>query len=112
MTPSYSSGSSQQALLEEVLENYMQRLDRGEVVDREQLLANHPELIDELRSYFAGSDEVDRLARPARREPPKSSHSSTLSGTSDPEGGPSANKEVRRVGDYELLELIGQGGMG
>ena len=36
----------------------MQCLDRGEAVDREQLLDRHPELADELRSYFAGSDEV------------------------------------------------------
>jgi WD40 repeat protein/tRNA A-37 threonylcarbamoyl transferase component Bud32 len=112
MTPSYPSDSSQQGLLEEVLEDYMQRLDRGEVVDREQFLARHPELIDELRSYFAGSDEVERLAQPARREPPALPRSPILSETPCLEGTSSANREFRRVGDYELLEQIGQGGMG
>jgi WD40 repeat protein/tRNA A-37 threonylcarbamoyl transferase component Bud32 len=112
MTPSYPSDSSQQGLLEEVLEDYMQRLDRGEVVDREQFLAKHPELSDELRSYFAGTDEVERLARPARRESPALSHSPTLPETPSLEGTPSAHGAVRRVGDYELLEQIGQGGMG
>src|SRR5262249_39123589 len=95
MTPSYPSNSSQQGLLEEVLEDYMQRLDRGEAVDREQLLARHPELTDELRSYFAGSDEVERLARPAQREPPVSSPFPALPETPSLEGTPSANSEAR-----------------
>jgi WD40 repeat protein/tRNA A-37 threonylcarbamoyl transferase component Bud32 len=112
MTPSYPSDSSRQGLLEEVLEDYMQRLDRGEVVDREQFLARHPELSDELRSYFAGSDEVERLARPARRELPALSPSPTPPETPGLEETTSAHGGVRRVGDYELLEQIGQGGMG
>src|SRR5262249_17348288 len=106
------SDSSQQGLLEEVLEDYMQRLDRGEVVDREQFLARHPELIDELRSYFAGSDELERLARPTPREPPAVSPYPTLPERPGLAGASSVDGGVRRVGDYELLEQIGQGGMG
>src|SRR5260370_42603418 len=66
MTPSRHPDSSREGLLEEVLRQYMQCLDRGEVVDREQFLARHPELAEELRSYFAGCDEVERLGRQAR----------------------------------------------
>src|SRR5438034_2500532 len=65
MTPSWPRDPSLQGRLEEVLREYMQRLDRGEAVDREQLLARHPELADGLRSYFADSDEVERLGRRA-----------------------------------------------
>jgi WD40 repeat protein/tRNA A-37 threonylcarbamoyl transferase component Bud32 len=101
-----------QALLEEVLGDYMQRLDRGESVEREQLLARHPELADELRSYFTVADEVERLGRPciaAERagQPP-----------TEPLLLPAAERAAaragrpRRVGDYELLEQIGEGGMG
>jgi WD40 repeat protein/tRNA A-37 threonylcarbamoyl transferase component Bud32 len=119
MTPSYSTDSLRQDLLEEVLEEYMRRLDRGEVVDRDQFLAQHPELVEELRSYFAGTDEVERLHRqdlpvgaasraaldgPARLAGPtcKSDTGEFLPG----------NGEGRRVGEYELLEQIGYGGMG
>src|SRR5947209_6437569 len=65
MTLSFPPGS-----LEEVLGEYLQRLDGGEAVDREQLLARHPDLADELRSYFAGADEVERLTRPSGGGPP------------------------------------------
>ena len=76
MTPSRPPDSSRQGRLEEVLEEYMQCLDRGEAVDREQLLARHPELVEELRSYFAGSDDdsgwtfgrVDECATVKRRQ--------------------------------------------
>jgi hypothetical protein len=47
--------------LDEVLARYMQRVDRGEMVDRERLLAEHPDLADELRAYFQASDEVEDL---------------------------------------------------
>jgi eukaryotic-like serine/threonine-protein kinase len=118
MTPSYPPGASRQGLLEEVLGEYMQRLDRGEGVDRDELLARHPELAEELRSYFAGCDEVERLGRltspgPQQRgETPALSPPRALPQTCGLEGAVPAGREVRHVGDYELLEQIGQGGMG
>ena len=109
MTPSYSTDSLRQARLEEALEEYMRRLDRGETVDRDQFLAQHPELADELRSYFAGSDEVERLYRQAGRETPMLPLSRGLPETSEL---PLGSVEGRRIGEYELLEQIGCGGMG
>src|SRR5437899_12029521 len=112
MTPSRPPDSSRPGLLEEVLEEYMQCLDRGEAVDREELLARQPELAEELRSYFAGSDEVDRLGRQARGGPQTDFLSGARPGPGPPEAGPPAEGRARRVGDYELLEQIGEGGMG
>src|SRR5262245_39598205 len=112
MTPSRPPNSSRKGLLEHVLGEYMHCLDRGEAVDREQLLHRHPELADELRSYFAGSDEVERLRREAGGVPPTDFLSRDQSGPSTAEGGPPVVGKPRRVGDYEVLEQIGEGGMG
>jgi WD40 repeat protein/tRNA A-37 threonylcarbamoyl transferase component Bud32 len=109
MTPPYSTDSLGEALLEGVLEEYMRRLDGGEVVDRDRLLAQHPELADELRSYFAATDEVERLQRLAGRERPESPPSRSLTRTGESLPQSSAG---RCIGEYELLEPIGHGGMG
>jgi WD40 repeat protein/tRNA A-37 threonylcarbamoyl transferase component Bud32 len=102
-----AADSARQGLLEEVLGEYMERLDRGEAVDQEHLLARHPELAEELRSYFAASEEVERLGRQAgggsltEPFPPAAAEEALL-----------ADGTVGRVGDYELLGQIGEGGMG
>jgi WD40 repeat protein/tRNA A-37 threonylcarbamoyl transferase component Bud32 len=98
MTSSRRQGDPENDPLEEVLEDYMRRLDRGEAVDRELLLARHPELAAGLRSYFAASDEVERLNRTESVRWPAPA--------TEGEGPPG------RFGDYEVLEQIGQGGMG
>src|SRR5215207_6690990 len=104
--PTSAPGGARQGLLEEVLGEYMQRLDRGEAVDREQLLAHHPELAAELQSYFAGSDEMAQFGRHLGTEgqtEPLFRADSKEHPTNDRDGW---------FGDYELLEQIGEGGMG
>ena len=44
--------------LDEVLAAYLARIDAGESVDREELVARHPDLADELRSFFAHKDVI------------------------------------------------------
>ncbi len=127
MTQPGPPDSARHGPLEEVLGEYMQRLDRGEVVDREDLLARHPELAEELRSYFVASDEVERLRRQGKEGP-----GAPLTPNPSPPRGEGREEAPRpwgergwgegetqaapgtapRVGDYELLELIGRGGMG
>ena len=84
--------------LGKILAEYFTRLDRGEPVSRDDLLAAHPERAGELRDYFADAALIGRMT-----------------GNESP---PSAIKPAAPVGrpgdfgDYELLEEIGRGGMG
>jgi WD40 repeat protein len=56
------SSSDRQADLDAVLADVMQRLDADEPVDRESLIAAHPELAEELRAHFSDATAVHRLA--------------------------------------------------
>lgn len=80
--------------LDEILAQYLIRTDRGESVDREAFLAAYPECADELRAYFADSDAVVKAFQET-----EASSEQTL--------------ELPLVlGDYQLLDKLGAGGMG
>jgi WD40 repeat protein/tRNA A-37 threonylcarbamoyl transferase component Bud32 len=98
---------ARQTPLEEVLAEYMERLDRGEVVDRGRLLAEHPHLAGELQSYFADSDAVALLWRGEETAPP-----GPVGPAANDNGHAAEGAGGRYVGDYELLEEIARGGMG
>jgi serine/threonine protein kinase len=87
---------TREQLLDEVLADYMKAAQEGRAPSRRTLLERHPDLADELASFFADQDHVDQLAAPLRALAP-----------AEPLPGAGAI-----LGDYELLEEIAQGGMG
>jgi WD40 repeat protein len=93
--------------VDEVLAAYLEAARAGRAPDRDELLARHPELGDELRSFFADHDLVRDMTEPLRL--------GTAAHTPPP-GGDTAvicpDPLPRRFGDYELLEEIARAGMG
>ncbi len=59
------------------LREYLERVDRGEPVDREEFLARHAVIADQLRSFIAAEEEVRKLA--GAETPLDRSHDSTKS---------------------------------
>jgi len=51
--------------LDEVLADYMRRIDRGELVEQQSLMDAYPHLADELRAYFAEAAAVEHFAAAA-----------------------------------------------
>jgi serine/threonine protein kinase len=88
----------------EALADYMQRLDRGEPVDRKAFLAEYADVADELCAYFDDADLVERMAGPRAAD--------TLDSPGTRTAGVPPLGKIRYFGDYELLEEIARGGMG
>jgi serine/threonine-protein kinase len=82
--------------LDDVIAAYVLAAEAGEAPDREELLRLHPDLADDLRAFFADFSRIDRQAAALR---------ALATPAPVPEG-------LRTLGDYELLEEIGRGGMG
>jgi hypothetical protein len=88
--------------VDEVILAYLEAVDAGRPPDRADVLARHPDLAGELRSFFADHDRVHRLARPLR----ETADGDTPTPASSPEPLPPP------VGGYRPLRLLGTGGMG
>src|SRR5262245_65752936 len=80
-----------------VIAAYLEAVDRGERPDRDELLRQHPALADELRSFFATQEGLEKVGQAFQRE------RLTEGGIPD---------TIRYFGDYELLEEIARGGRG
>src|SRR5205823_9647648 len=91
------SEAAAQQHLHEVLVAYIEAVEAGLAPDRERLVADHPDLADYLREFFASHDQVNRLTAALREtaRPPL------------PAAAP-----VGELGDFRLLREVGRGGMG
>jgi eukaryotic-like serine/threonine-protein kinase len=83
--------------LDQVIADLLAAEEAGKPLDRTVVMAQHPELADGLREFFADQDRVNRLARAL------AGHSPTRE---------FVPPKVRYFGNYELLEEIARGGMG
>jgi WD40 repeat protein len=106
--------------LAEVVTAYLKALEAGQVPDPEQWLRRYPELASQLAEFFAGQEQLDRLAAPLRalapappgepKEPPGAARQATPAPGDTAVSAPQSRE--RSFGDYELLEEVARGGMG
>jgi WD40 repeat protein/serine/threonine protein kinase len=96
MDPLHPESSERDRRLDEVITAYLKAIEAGEMPDRQEWLARHPDLAADLAAFLTAQDQVDQLAAPLREPPPA----------------PSPHDTLRYFGDYELLEEIARGGMG
>src|SRR5262249_16257621 len=99
--PTASFRADQRA--DEVLAAYLNAVQAGCAPDRRLLLAHHPDLAPELEAFFADDAVIRDMAEPFRPTP-HTAADDTLP--------PLTQSLPQRFGDYELLEVIGTGGMG
>src|SRR4051812_34032061 len=102
------SEPSREQKLESILHAYLQAADAGQQPDREELVRQHPELVGELREFFADQEKMERFAK-SMHKAQVGEATIGVDGSSDTEN---TLPRIRYFGDYELLEEIARGGMG
>src|SRR5262245_27686023 len=90
--------------LDEVVTAYLEGVAAGEVPDRREWLARHPEFAAELAEFFADQDRLEGLAAPLRQAGQGGGRAG--GGLTDPLLGEG------RLGDFRIVRELGRGGMG
>src|SRR5260370_14648314 len=116
MTGQHDNATERERRLHQILLAYLKAVEQGQRPDRQELLNSHAEFASELAEFFASHDQVDEWAAPlllvgqtvsVATPPPEETPSLGVAGNDS-----QAPARAGTFGDYELLEEIGQGGMG
>jgi hypothetical protein len=115
MSPVSSNRSPREERINAALAEYLEAVEAGRGPDREEFLARHADLADELRTFFADRDRfaqvAGQLVPPALPPAVHPADGPTHALGAAPPAGPAPDR-VRHFGDYVLLEEIARGGMG
>jgi hypothetical protein len=108
MNPSRDGLCERDRQLGEVIVAWRQAAEAGQPLDREQILAEHPELAEDLAAFFEGQDRLEPLAAPLRGLVNGGMALLPGSGTRPGE----ENAEGMTLGDFRIMREVGRGGMG
>lgn len=97
-----SSSDDEQIL--EILDRLTAKVQVGEPVDLASVIADHPDMADEIRSLWATIAVAEQFGLPPLEDDPEESLAQDTEAAETFAG--------KRIGDYELIEEIGRGGMG
>jgi serine/threonine protein kinase/tetratricopeptide (TPR) repeat protein len=89
----------QEERLADVLDRYLRALESDLPLNQDLLVAEHPDLADELRAHFRSLDDLHGIAAGFGAD------SSSISRVRNDQG-------AGRIGDFELVREVGRGGMG
>jgi tRNA A-37 threonylcarbamoyl transferase component Bud32 len=121
MTPSNPGNSPHEDRVNRIIAAYLQSVEQGKPLDRQELLVQHPDLVEELTEFFADRDRFEKVASPLRAAAAGSASGDLpmidLSVAPPPAASsafmpPSVEELAARFPQLEIIELIGKGGMG
>ena len=108
--------------IEAAIREYLERVDHGEPVDREEFLARHALIADQLRSFIAAEDKLRKLAgdKASRESAGISTRSFAAGGqeTVPPKSNPDRSPAMTgsglqgQFGRYQIIRALGKGAMG
>lgn len=103
--------------LDEVITEYLLKLEQGEPPDRQCYLERYPQWATDLQAFFTDHDRVAAALRGASSSGVQQGDTVSLgtaaqSGLGSPSSVPSVERGEIEFGEYELVEEIARGGMG
>jgi serine/threonine protein kinase/formylglycine-generating enzyme required for sulfatase activity len=108
--------------VEAALQEYLERLERGEAVDRKAFLAGYPDIANTLANFIAAEEELRKLLgdKTSRESAGMSTRSFAAQGqeTVRPElqperfSGKAGSRLEGRFGRYQIIRALGKGAMG
>jgi eukaryotic-like serine/threonine-protein kinase len=108
-----ADSSNHDRRVDEVIAAYLEAETAGQPANRAAILARHPELASELKSFFFDHDAMRQMARSDTNSRPREAdpgQAETVAPISAAKAAPGFR--VRYFGDYELIDEIARGGMG
>ncbi|HUQ69941.1 MAG TPA: family 16 glycoside hydrolase, partial [Planctomycetaceae bacterium] len=105
------------------VQEYLERIDRGEVVDKERFLAKYPaDIADSVRSFIEGSENLAKLARRSEASVISTNSAGADASLVKPPAKPQAKSTApggsqfdvlpADFGRYRVQKLLGRGAMG
>jgi formylglycine-generating enzyme required for sulfatase activity/tRNA A-37 threonylcarbamoyl transferase component Bud32 len=104
-----NSHSSSDDRLDAIVAEYYEARDAGRPLTADELATRHPELASQIRQFIG---DIENVAAVLQQRPGHSVLDETLAPSGEPTALLSTGSRVRYIGDYEILEQIGSGGMG
>jgi serine/threonine protein kinase/endonuclease YncB( thermonuclease family) len=108
--------------IEIAIREYLERVDRGEAVNREEFISRHAEIADALRSFFAAEEPLRKMAvtKISEESAGISTRSIAAQGQETVPPKPNADRPLGTAGGglagqfgrYQILRALGKGAMG
>ena len=89
--------------LGEILDEYLEKKEKGTAIPRDELLRQHPDLADRLTACLDGVELLGHADMPSPVETKARNNPTTVGGNIS---------KPQMIGDYEIRNEIGRGGMG
>jgi serine/threonine protein kinase len=105
----YNGDSDREERRNRVLLGYVLAREEGREPDRAELLAEHPDLRQDLEAFLAGHDEMARLTAGLRGAELGDARGPVGSTRAEPDG---THPGIGEICDFRLLREVGRGGMG